>query len=97
MATKRLIDSNALMEDSIWKCGGDPYDPYYMGYQDALDNVEVTIENQPTVDAVEVVRCKNCKRWNPWHDGTQGMFPCSEHVTMANHFCSHGERRKNYV
>ena len=56
MATeKRYIEVNALMEDRIWKCGGDPYDPYYMGYQDALDNVEVTIENQPTVDAVEVV------------------------------------------
>ena len=55
MATeKRYIEVNALMEDRIWKCGGDPYDPYYMGYQDALDNVEVTIDNQPTADVVEI-------------------------------------------
>ena len=57
---ERYVEVNALMEDRIWKCGGDPYDPYYMGYQDALDNVEVTIDNQPTADVVKVVRCKNC-------------------------------------
>lgn len=51
---KRYIEVNALMEDRIWKCGGDPYDPYYMGYQDALDNVEVTIDNQSTANVVEV-------------------------------------------
>ena len=55
MATeKRYIEVNALMENRIWKCGGDPYDQYYMGYQDALDNVEVTIDNQPTADVVPV-------------------------------------------
>ena len=75
MATeKRYIEVNALMEDRIWKCGGDPYDPYYMGYQDALDNVEVTIDNQPNADVVEVVH----GRWT-YMDGEYEIYMiCSE-------------------
>ena len=90
---KRLIDAYALMEETVWKCGGDPYDQYYMGYQDALDNVEVTIENQPTVDAVEVIRCKNCK----WYDRDEFIMPQSgscefhETVKMDWDFCSRGK------
>ena len=92
MATeKRLIDTNVLMEDSIWKCGGDPFDPYYMGYQDALDNIEVTIENQPTVDAVEVVRCKDCTHW----DGCICRNPLGLMLSEQNCFCSYGERKGN--
>jgi hypothetical protein len=32
------------------------------------------IENAPSVDAVEVVRCKDCKHWS---DGVRG---CTDHV-----------------
>ena len=89
MATeKRLIDAYALMEETVWKCGGDPYDQYYMGYQDALDNVEVTIENQPTVDAVEVVRCKDCIHWDKdflWCDRKNVRF-------AEDDFCSFGAK-----
>ena len=80
MATeKRLIDANALMEETVWKCGGDPYDQYYMGYQDALDNVEVTIENQDTVDAVEVVH----GRWE--QDGIYNRCSVCHKLTMMPH------------
>ena len=44
------------------------------------------------VPCFEVVQCNECKRWKPWPDRKQGMCPCSEHVTMAGHFCSFGER-----
>jgi hypothetical protein len=45
----------------------------------------------PTVDAVEVVRCKDCK-----HYGTSGcaMDAFSFDVTEES-FCSYGERREN--
>lgn len=45
------------------------------------------------VPCFEVVQCKDCKRWLPWSDKTQGTCPCSEHVTKAGHFCSYGERK----
>lgn len=53
---------------------------------------------QPTVDAVEVVRCKDCKhhggvvygnrckKWSSYHAGLT-------YFTDANDFCSYGERR----
>ena len=90
---KRLIDADALMEAHVWKCGSDPYDPYYMGYQDALDNVEVVIENLPTVDAVEVVRCKDCKHY-VW-DEVDGCHVCIEisKYVKKDFFCAYGERK----
>jgi hypothetical protein len=44
----------------------------------------VDIENEPTIDAVEVVRCKDCmKRKTCGHTRALGV----------NGFCSDGERR----
>ena len=58
------------------------------------------IENAPTVDAVEVVRCKKCKHWLHMEDGmgdcTNRRFHLPGHAdpTMkADDFCSCGERR----
>ena len=42
----RLIDADAL--------------PKYTGYALSADEVAKAVENAPTVDAVEVVRCKDC-------------------------------------
>ena len=67
----RLIDADKLMDETVWKIGGDPFDQYYMGYQDALDNVEATIDAQDTVDAVEVVH----GRW--LYDSGSGKHFCS--------------------
>ena len=48
---KRLIDANALIKEA--------YADGAYGYVDAEQ-----IANAPTVDAVEVVRCKDCKRFH---------------------------------
>ena len=53
------------------------------------------IEKQPTVDAVEVVRCKDCK-----HRKEKTCFhPCGGMWVgvelKGNDFCSHGERKDN--
>ena len=42
----RLIDADAL--------------PKYTGYALSADEVAMAVENAPTVDAVQVVRCKDC-------------------------------------
>ena len=62
----------------------------------SLKDVKRIIREIPVVDAVEVVRCKNCK-----HKGftvqTTGAIWCEQHkafLYMGNdHFCSYGERR----
>ena len=45
------------------------------------------IDDTPTAEVVEVVRCKDCK----WHDSVDGpMRQCD--ITNDDDFCSYGER-----
>ena len=57
----------------------------------------IDLSHMPTVDAVEVVRCKDCKYWSKEKD--LGMF-CNHWgsmltETLADDFCSYGERKDN--
>ena len=54
-----------------------------------VDYINIIIDEQPTVDAVEVVRCKDCVSYG-------GTGWCCEHDTCMeeNDFCSYGERRE---
>ena len=56
------------------------------------------ITDAPTVDAVEVVRCKHCKFGaTPYGDEHDGWIECSNIHSRplfgCNDFCSYGERR----
>ena len=60
MATEnRLIDANVVLAKQFTTGLSDLSGNYY-GYADVVFADD--IENAPTVDAVEVVRCKDCKR-----------------------------------
>lgn len=52
------------------------------------------LDNVPTVDAVEVIRCKDCKRFDP-DTGLIGLGICEiyEGVTAEYGFCHHGKRK----
>lgn len=75
----RLIDADEL-EEKAWRFG--------LGTREDVANL---IRNAPTVDAVEVVRCKDCVYF--W-DGV-----CTAHTdaicTDENEFCSWVERRED--
>ena len=95
---KRLIDANAL-KDGLMKLeasGGHKY--YRKGMDDTLHfHMPHIIDDAPTVDAVEVVRCKDCKYWSKEKD--LGMF-CNHWgsmltETVEDDFCSYGERKDN--
>ena len=98
---KRLIDANALQfEPDPW---GGMNGVITVGrsagktmalIQAALKRM---IDDAPTVDAVEVVRCKECKFWS---DGVAG---CTDHVKICtigyymvaeNGYCCFAERRE---
>ena len=88
---KRLIDANKLMVCHINV--GTVMFPKMEAFVRAED-----IKAAPIVDAVEVVRCKNCD-WYRKHVGSICVNPkCvkSWHgVTVPpDHFCSYGERRE---
>ena len=58
---------------------------YMLGWNDAIDAI---VEVEPTIDAVEVVRCRDCKRDNtprcPFYKAGWGY--------TDDDFCSCGER-----
>ena len=62
-------------------------------------NVEDWIDEQPTVDAEPVVRCKECKHWN--QDEVFKTSSCRisydekgfEKQTDADFFCGYGKRK----
>lgn len=87
----RLIDADALKEKSYWECYSDPDDDY--------EYVLVTdIDRAPTIDAVHIVRCNDCKWFDPSSpSGTIEpiVYRCKAYGTyhIPEFFCSIGERR----
>lgn len=57
--------------------------------------VKSAVEKMPTVDAVPVVRCKDCK----WFYESDTVICCEKHTGLAlarkDDYCSYGERRKD--
>lgn len=86
----RLIDADALPRlTQIYE---------FNGKQMEIEIVNAkSIDTAPTVDAVPVVRCKDCKCWLEWENGTGSCsrFALDWHFTDADDFCSFGERKDN--
>lgn len=94
---RRLIDANEL------KRAARKWERESFGILRAT-TVLVGISNAPTVDAVEVVRCKDCMHWKPSgsmagnsEDDLQPIGGCiwANCCRRANDFCSYGERKDN--
>lgn len=84
----RPIDADALLEKMEHRKEyiGRPSDPVCL------------VEDAPTIDAVEVVRCKDCQYCEKWeHDITHEIFYFCHHgnnkVTNADGYCSEGVKR----
>lgn len=91
MATeKRLIDANALIRTmkEMYCDGCNNYDGIRCRACD-FDSAMSDIEDAPTVDVVEVVRCKDCEHYTSWEsclrDGLTDPNP--------DDYCCFGERR----
>ena len=81
----RLIDADALTKN--WERDrGRMFDADYFIF---------TIEHAPTIDAVPVVRCKDCKCWTEWSNGAGSCsrFALDWIGTDADDFCSMAERK----
>ena len=91
----RLIDANAIKYREYRGGGGREYPENIV--------TEYEIAKMPTVEAVEVVRCKDCKFCERDHtlDGGGDEYYYCWHVVMEhgqarpNEFCCHGERKDN--
>ena len=85
---KRLIDYYYLAEKI--ECPGEPLVYWY------------DIEAAPTVDAVPVVRCRECKHWKPSGSKAGNSFSDMEYIggceftnyyRSESDFCSYGKRK----
>ena len=87
---KRLIEADTLMKairDFRWI--GVPNTLQLM-----FSYLKIIIRDQPTVDAVEVVRCKDCKWYNP-RGGVAGQKTIICSYQPGDFFCAYGERKDN--
>ena len=61
-------------------------------------NARMAIANAPTVDAVPVVRCKDCKKYIPCQKlpiGTSKWCDLFDRATCEMNYCGSGERRED--
>ena len=86
----RLIDADAFLKDILTAGIGKTIIEY------SESDIGYMIRRRPTIDAVEVVRCKDCKYWQDNNDGYPHEECRWEHgeTPDANDFCSYGERRE---
>ena len=88
---KRLIDARFLTSQMYMICEVCQTENIF------IDAIIDEIDNAPDVDAVEVVRCKDCRNYDDegycwfWKYET-GMSP---NEVYADDFCSYGERKDN--
>ena len=87
----RLIDADAL---GVGRCSKDILPAAYCAGWNGL--IEL-IENAPTIDAVRVVRCRDCK-FGDWDSEPNDAMVCMRTKDgfwrSGNDFCSFGERKE---
>lgn len=111
----RLIDANALHAKLEARSrnidNGRTYAGVSIPRDDGvrLDEIEhgiELVENAPIIDAVEVVRCRECKYCMLWNDMPtcerianvmDGYYHGTVDVVEPDDFCSHGERGENDI
>ena len=87
----RLIDADAIIDFIDMDSTQDPLETCF-SERDVVD----MLESAPTVDAVPVVRCRDCKHWHKdtVFCGYMSYGEASERVNWyADDFCSCGERK----
>lgn len=92
----KLIDADKLESGEViipTENGG--YEYVEVFYKDDVDNA-------PSVDAVEVVRCKDCRYYHVYYESNghaeKGYGACdwiNDKSVREDHFCSWGERRED--
>ena len=89
----RLIDADAL-KDYIDAQKGRPFIGCTIG-----EALKIMTDEQPTVDAVPVVRCKDCKYYEVGQNKVDAWSACYAHVgriieTWDDNFCGWAERKE---
>ena len=88
----RLIDANRIVNVGLYDEEHEEYYSETMSIAEMIDRFSDTgFDEQFVVDAVEVVRCKDCKH-------ASGIYATCSHVDWWNRgddYCSRGERKEH--
>lgn len=91
-ALKEIISGNSyILRDSINS----------MNFGMFWDGIEQAIDESPTIDAVPVVRCKDCKGSEVFQNDSSGVMAryCKaftlKRMVADDDYCSYGERKDN--
>lgn len=96
----RLIDADKLKNHYAWWEGGSQE----MTLDEAKHNFDTIVDLQPTVDAVEVVRCEDCIHYkninhviNAPVDLSYGFCETINRYIPETFYCAYGERREDDI
>ena len=84
----RYIDADKIeYEDMLYPRGDGNYEECQIAYRDQIDDI-------PTANVVEVVRCKDCKYWQDNNGGypNQNCRWMKDETPDDDDYCSYGER-----
>ena len=72
-----------------------------IAYHNSASDVYDMVEDAPTVDAIPVIRCKDCKHahYTDYFGLTKNMLVCDRHLgqrfgTELDNYCSWAERKE---
>ena len=86
---KRLIDANAFLKDILTAGIGKTIIEY------SESDIGYMIRKRPTIDAVPVVRCRECKHCDPENGHCDHpMGTAAPLKRKPDDFCSYGERKE---
>ena len=93
----RPIDADAFLKDIITAGIGKTIIEY------SESDIGYMIRKRPTIDAVPVVRCRDCQHWKPTGSKAGNSFSDMEYIGSCefskycrreSDFCSYGERKE---
>lgn len=64
-------------------------------YKERRKNVTCDVKAMPTIDAVPVVRCRECKHYKPEEYFSPCVLPQGLECAKPDDFCSYGQRKED--
>lgn len=63
-------------------------------YKERCKNVTCDVKTMPTIDAVPVVRCRECRHYKPEEYFSPCTLPQGLECAKPDDFCSYGQRKE---
>lgn len=92
------MENDLISRSAVLFVLGNEYFPTKGEFARAMDFARFAIQDVPAVDAVKVVRCKDCKHKRHLQGATDEAIVCGlgwglSGIVVEEDFCSYGEKR----